>query len=126
MLVQELIDNPNNEYKKKRDIIRAISNLEAQMLTITLKHKEETIVFKYPKSLVEEFSFYIFNIPNLEIRDNIKKLDKDIDNQTFIKEIVKIEYKKRTIYEDKDLLKLENNVSKNKEESHDIVDDMFE
>lgn len=126
MLVQELIDNPNNEYKKKRDIMRAISDLEAQMLTITLKHKEETMVFKYPKSSLKGFSFYIFNIPNLEIRDNIKKLDKDIDSQTFIKEIVKIEYKKRTIYEDKDLLKLENDVSKNREESHDIVDDMFE
>ena len=38
-LKKELEQNPNNEYKKKHDIIKSMKNLDAQMITITIKHK---------------------------------------------------------------------------------------
>ena len=37
-LILELKNDPNNEYKKKHDIIEAIKDLDAQMLTINLCH----------------------------------------------------------------------------------------
>lgn len=129
-LLQELKDNPNNEYKKKRDIISSIKELDAQMVTITLKHNNEMITLKYPRNILEQMELYEWNIPDLKIRWKIGNLYKNIYGQekddTFIKEIAKIEYKKRTIYEDTKLLSLENNLSNNIEETHDIVDDMFD
>lgn len=130
MLLQELIDNPNNEYKKKHDIIGSIKDLDAQMVTITLKHDDEMITLKYPRNILEQMDLYEWHIPDLKVRDKVENLYKNIYGQekddTFIKEIAKIEYKKRTIYEDAKLLDLENNLSNNIEETHDIVDDMFD
>lgn len=130
MLLQELIDNPNNEYKKKHNIIGSIKDLDAQMVTITLKHDDEMITLKYPRNILEQMDLYEWHIPDLKVRDKVEKLYKNIYGQekddTFIKEIAKIEYKKRTIYEDTKLLDLENNLSNNIEETHDIVEDMFD
>lgn len=130
ILLQELIDNPNNEYKKKHDIIASIKDLDAQMITITLKHDKEMVVLKYPRYVLKEMELYESYIPDLKVRDKVEKLYKNMCYQekddTFIKEIVKIEYKKKTIYEDKKLLDLENDLSNNIEETHDIVDDMFD
>lgn len=129
MLIQELRDNPNNEYKKKHDIINSIKDLDAQMITITLKHDKETVTFKYPKRLLATMDFYEWHIPDLKIRDELKNLYSNIYGQNkddiFIKEIAKIEYKKKTIYEDKELIKFENSVFI-KEDTHDIVDEMFD
>lgn len=130
ILLQELIDNTNNEYNKKHDIIGSIKDLDAQMITITLKHDNEMVVLKYPRNTLEKMYLYEWNIPDLKVRDKVEKLYKNMYGQekddTFIKEIVKIEYKKKTIYEDKKLLDLENNLSNNIEETHDIVDDVFD
>lgn len=130
MLLQKLKDNPNNEYKKKHDIIGSIKDLDAQMITITLKHDDEMIKLKYPRNVLEQMELYEWHIPDLKVRDEVENLYKNIYGQerddTFIKEIAKIEYKKRTIYEDIKLLDLENNLSNNIEETHDIVDDMFD
>lgn len=127
-LLQELKDNPNNEYRKKHDIIQSIKGLDAQMVTITLKHDNELVDFKYPKRLVNNMYFSESYIPDLKIRDKVEQLYKGIygTDNIFMKEIVKIEYKKKVFYEDKELLNLKENVSKNATETHDIVDDMFE
>lgn len=129
-LLQELKENPNNEYKKKHDIIQSIKDLDAQMVTITLNHNNEMIEFKYPKGILETLDFYKSRISDLKIRDKLEELFKDFSgrkkDEIFIKEIAKIEYKKKVIYEDKELLKFKENVSKSTLETHDIVDDMFE
>lgn len=130
MLLKELKDNKNNEYKKKHDIIGSIKNLEAQMINITLKHDDKMITLKYPRDILERMELYERYIPDLTVRDEVENLYKNISGRekddTFIKEIAKIEYKRKTIYEDMKLLDLENNLSNNIEETHDIVDDMFE
>lgn len=129
MLLQELINNPNNEYKKKRDIISSIKDLDAQMVTITLKHDKEIVTFKYPKRLLQQIEFYGWYIPDLKIRDKVEKLYDNIysgeKDELFMKEIAKIEYSRKVIYEDKELLNLDNSVTENIEGTHDIVDDMF-
>lgn len=129
-LLQELKDNPNNEYKKKHDIIQSIKDLDAQMVTITLKHNNELVDFKYPKRILESLDFYESHIPDLKVRDKVEGLFKGIfgreQDNLFIKEIAKIEYKKKIIYEDKELLNLKENVSNSMIETHDIVDEMFE
>lgn len=127
-LLQELKDNPNNDYKKKHDIIQSIKDLDAQMVTITLKHNDEIIDFKYPKRILNNLDFYESHIPDLKTRDKVEQLYKGIygKDDLFIKEIVKIEYKKKVLYEDKELLKSNENDTKNMQETHDIVDDMFD
>lgn len=129
-LLQELKDNPNNDYKKKHDIIQSIKDLDAQMLTITLKHNNELVNFKYPKRILENLDFYESHIPDLKVRDKVEGLFKGIfgreQDDLFIKEIAKIEYKKKTVYEDKELLNLKENVSNSIAETHDIVDEIFE
>lgn len=129
-LLQQLKDNPNNEYKKKRDIVQSIKDLHAQMITITLKHNNELINFKYPKYLLNNMELYESHIPDLKTRDKVEQLFKGIHginrDNLFIKEIVKIEYKKKVFYEDKELLSLNENISKSITETHDIVDDMFD
>lgn len=112
-LLQELKDNPNNEYKKKHDIIQSIKDLDAQMVTITLKHNSELVDFKYPKRILESLDFYESHIPNLKVRAKVEGLFKDTwgreQDNLFIKEVAKIEYKKKIIYEDKELLDLKEN-----------------
>lgn len=129
-LLQQLKDNPNNEYRKKHDIVQSIKDVDAQMITITLKHNNELINLKYPKYLLNNMELYESHIPDLKTRDKVEQLFKDMygtdrDN-LFMKEIVKIEYKKKVLYEDKELLNLKESVSKVILETHDIVDDMFE
>ena len=129
-LLQQLKDNPNNEYRKKHDIVQSIKDVDAQMITITLKHNNELINLKYPKYLLKNMELYESHIPDLKTRDKVEQLFKDMygtdrDN-LFMKEIVKIEYKKKVLYEDKELLNLKESVSKVILETHDIVDDMFE
>lgn len=129
-LLQQLKNNPNNEYRKKRDIVQSIKDLDAQMITITLKHNNELINFKYHKRLLNNMEFYGSYIPDIKIRDKLEQLFTGTwgtkrDN-LFIKEIVKIEYKKKVFYEDKELLNLDENISIKSEETHDIVEDMFD
>ena len=100
------------------------------MITITLKHNNELINLKYPKYQLKNMELYESHIPVLKNRDKVEQLFKDMygtdrDN-LFMKEIVKIEYKKKVLYEDKELLNLKESVSKVILETHDIVDDMFE
>lgn len=124
-LRKELENNPNNEYKKKYDIIRSIKDLDAKFITITVKHNDKLCTFKYPQHLLYKMDFYEWHIPDLQIREQIQNLYKDISynkDEIFMKEIVKIEYSRKVLYEDAKLLDKENNI----QETHDIVDDMFD
>ena len=124
--MQEIQKNPNNEYKKKYDIIKSIKDLDAQMLNITLKHGKNTFEFKYPRTILKSLDFFSSKIPDLKIREKLEKIYKKFtlkeQDENFIKDIVKIEFNRKIIYEDKDFLKnKENNI-----EMPDIVDDMFD
>ncbi len=121
-LKKELEQNPNNEYKKKHDIIKSMKNLDAQMITITIKHNEKIITFKYPKNDIDRLNYSEWNIPNLKIRNQMKELYKDcynIDN-LFISEIIKIEYSRKIIYEDQNILNKQNIEQEMNEIDYDI------
>lgn len=125
LIIHELIDNPNNEYKKKQEIIQSIKDLDAKFITITVRHNDKFCTFKYPQNLLYNMDFYEWHIPDLKIREQMKNLYKDISwnkDEIFMKEIVKIEYSRKVLYEDNELLNIENNI----QETHDIVDDMFD
>ena len=121
-LKKELEQNPNNEYKKKHDIIKSMKNLDAQMITITIKHNEKIITFKYPKNDIDRLNYSKWNIPDLKIRNQMKELYKDsynIDN-LFISEIIKIEYSRKIIYEDQNILNKQNIEQEMNEIDYDI------
>lgn len=124
-LQNEIMNNPSQENKKKHDIINSIKNLDAQMLTITLKHNDEIITFKYPKSYIYDLDYSDWQIPDLKIREKIEELYKGLYNKdnVFIGEILKIEYSRKVIYEDNKLLETNNNLQK---ETHDITEEMFD
>ena len=126
-LINELKNNPNNEYKKKHDIINSIKDLDAQMLTITIKHKDHILKFKYPRSNLLRLDYTDLKIPDLKEREKIETFYKGLSGKDdlFISEILKIEFSKKIIYEDNKLLSKENNIIINNE-THDIVDEMFE
>lgn len=125
-LRNKLEQNPNNEFRKKHKIIRSIKDLDAQMLTITIKHNENIITFKYPKKNIYNLDYSEWNIPDVKIREQIKELYQNEygynKDNLFISEIMKIEYSRKVLYEDSKLLNKENNI----QEIHDIVDDMFD
>lgn len=110
-LKKELEQNPNNEYKKKYDIIKSIKDLDAQMLTITIKHNDNVITFKYPKNKIDRLDYSEWDIPDLKIREQMKEIYKgfgyDNDN-LFISEIIKIEYARKVLYEDQNMLNKQN------------------
>ena len=85
----------------------------------------EVETFKYPKRLLYDFDLYEWYIPDLKVRDKIENLYKGVNNKdnVFISDIVKIEYSRKVIYEDKELLNDKNNML---EETHDITDEMFD
>lgn len=124
-LLKEVENNPSIEDKKKYEIINSIKDLDAQMITITIKHNEQLETFKYPKRLLYDFDLYEWHIPDLKVRDKIENLYKGVTNKdnVFISDIVKIEYSRKVIYEDKELLNNKNNML---EETHDITDEMFD
>ena len=124
-LLEELKNNPNNEYRKKHEIIQSIKDVDAKYFTITIKHNDKFCTFKYPQNLLYNMDFYEWHIPDLQIRNEVENLYKDISwnkDETFMKEIVKIEYSRKVLYEDNKLLDKENNI----QETHDIVDEMFD
>ncbi len=126
-LVQELKDNPNNEYKKKYDIINAIKDLEAQMITLTLKHNGEAVTIKYPRKQLYNFSFSDYNIPDVKSREIIKELYKDLKgfDDFLLEDIASIQYSRKILYEDKNLLNKD--IEESKEyDNPDIVDEMFD
>lgn len=123
-LQKEIMNNPSQENKKKHDIINAIKNLDAQMLTITLKHNDEIITFKYPKRYIYDLDYSDWQIPDLKIRAKVQELYRNINNKdnVFVSEILKIEYSRKVIYEDNKLLELDSNLEKG---NQDITDEMF-
>ncbi len=124
-LRKELEKNPNNEYRKKHEIIQSIKDLDASFVTITVKHNDKLCTFKYPQNLLYKMDFYEWHIPNLQTRGQVEDLYKDTSwnkDEIFMKEIVKIEYSRKILYEDNKLLNKENNI----QEIHDIVEDMFD
>lgn len=123
-LQNEIRNNPSLENKKKHDITESIKNLDAQMLTITLKHNNQTISFKYPKRCIFDLDYFEYQIPDLKIREKVQELYRNINNKdnVFVSEILKIEYNRKVIYEDNKLLELNSNLEK---ENQDITDEMF-
>lgn len=122
-LLKEVELNPTEEQKKKHDIIKSIKKLDAQMLTITLKHDDKILNFKYPKSYIWSLDYNEDKIPDLDVREQVKELYKYANGRKdnlFINDIVKIEYSRKTLYEDIKSL------DSNKKETHDIVDEMFD
>lgn len=110
-LLQELKNNPIYEYKKKHDILKSIKDLDAQMVTVTLKHKDNFITFKYPKSKVNSMYFSEYKIPDLKVREQILEWYKDrtiSEDDLFMSEIAKIEYARKVVYEDQSLLNKQN------------------
>ena len=122
IFIRELKENINNEYKKKYDIIGSIKDLEAQMVTITLKHNGEIVTFKYPKDVLYDLEHYNNQIPDLEARERVIDLGFYNKDEPFINAIAKIEYNRKVLYEDKELLNENNKVL---EETLDITDEMF-
>ena len=120
--IRELKENLNNEYKKKHDIIGSIKDLDAQMVTITLKHNGEIVTFKYPKGILYDLEHYNNQIPDLEARERVIELGFYNKDEPFINAIAKIEYNRKVLYEDKELLNENNKVL---EETLDITDEMF-
>ena len=122
-LILELKNNPNNEYKKKHDIIEAIKDLDAQMITINLCHDGKEITFKYPREQLYNFWLSSYNIPEVSKREELKQIyaNTNFYRDFNIEDIKSISFRKQIIYEDKKELELNN-----KKEEPDIVDDMFE
>lgn len=120
--IRELKENLNNEYKKKYDIIGSIKDLDAQMITITLKYNGEIVTFKYPKGVLYDLEHYNNQIPDLEAREKVIELGLYNKDELFINAIAKIEYNRKVLYEDKELLNENNKVL---EETLDITDEMF-
>lgn len=122
-LILELKNDPTNEYKKKYDIIEAIKDLDAQMLTINLCHNDKEITFKYPKDQLHNFYFVDYYIPEVSKREELKQLysDKNFYRDFALEDIKSISFRKQILYEDKNKIELNNS-----KEEHDIVDDMFD
>ena len=122
-LILELKNDPNNEYKKKHDIIEAIKDLDAQMLTINLCHDGNEITFKYPREQLYNFWLSDYNIPEVSKREELKQIyaNTNFYRDFDIKDIKSITFRKQIIYEEKKELELNN-----KKEEPDIVDDMFD
>jgi len=125
--LQELKNNPNNEFKKKYDIINAIKDLDAQMITLELRHNNETVNIKYPRSELRNFNFSSWRIPDLKTRELVEKLYSDVKgyDDFLLEDIVSIQYNKKILYEDKKLLNRDIELNKT-ENIPDIVDEMFE
>lgn len=125
--LQELKNNPNNEFKKKHDIINAIKDLDAQMITLELKHDNETLSIKYPRSELYDFNFSSWRIPDLKTRQLVEKTYSDVKgyDDFLLEDIVSIQYNRKILYEDKMLL--DKDIEQKKEDNiPDIVDEMFD
>lgn len=123
-LLQELKNNPIYEYKKKHDILKSIKDLDAQMVTITLKHNDNLITFKYPRSKIYSMCYSKYKIPDLKAREQMEEWYKDrtiSEDDLFMSEIVKIEYAKKVLYEDQSMLNKQNI----EQEMNDITDEMY-
>ena len=92
----------HNKYKKKHDIIKAIKDLDAQNITITVKHNNKSLDFKYPKTQLYNFYMSDWYIPDLDSRKKLKDLyqnERPSDDE-YIKDIVEIKYRNKAIYKD--------------------------
>ena len=126
-ILEEIKANPNNEYKKKYDIVNSIKDLDAQMITLTLKHNGKTITFKYPKEQLYRFYITSWHIPDVKTREAVEELykDKRFYDDYIVDDIVSIQYSRKILYEDKNLLN--NDIEETKENSiPDIVDEMLD
>lgn len=123
-IMEEIKNNPSVELQKKREIINCIDTIDAKSFNITLKHNDNVITFKYPKSDLHCFYFDIDNIMDIEKRNlvaNIFMNERNL-NDLFVECITKIEYRNNIVYE----YNLTNNEKEITTDSHDIVDEMFD
>ena len=122
-LILELNNDPTNEYKMKHDIIESIKDVDAQMLTINLCHKDKEITFKYPKDSLYNFWLSDYHIPEVSKREEIKEMYKDERgfDDFHLEDIKSISFRKQILYENNKELELNN-----EKEELDIIDDMFD
>lgn len=122
-LILELKNNPTNKYKMKHDIIKAIKDINAQMLTINLCHNDKEITFKYPKGQLYNFWLSDYHISEVSKRNEIKEMYKDERgfDDFYLEDIKSISFRKQILYENKKEIELNN-----EKEEPDIVDDMFD
>ena len=93
------------------------------MVTITIKHNENIITFKYPKKEIDNLNYSEWNIPDLKIRSKMRELYKGYGYNTdslFLNEIIKIEYSRKIIYEDQNILNKQNVEQEMNEFDYDI------
>ena len=102
-LVEEFNNDSNNEYKKKHDIIKSIKNLEAQTVNIQIRHNNREVEFKYPKNQLYRFFMTEYYVPDTYSRNKLKERPCDDD---YIKDIVAIKYRGKTIYKDAKMINL--------------------
>lgn len=121
--LNEIKKNPDKLWKKKHDIIQGIKDVYG-MINVTIKHKDSTLTFKYPRDKLYNFYLDESHIPDLKTRELIKGLYKgeiSFGNHFFAEDIVSISYKKQLLYEDMSLLNNKNLI----QETYDITDEMF-
>lgn len=121
--ILKLENNPINEYKIKHDIIKAIKDIDAQMLTINLCHNENEITFKYPKYQLYNFWLSDYYIPEVSKREELKEIYKGERNYDDfqLEDIKSIRFRKQILYENKKEIELNN-----EKYELDIIDEMFE
>ena len=122
-LTLELKNNLNNEYKIKHDIVEAIKDIDAQMLTINLCHKGKEVTFKYSKDQLYNSWLSNYHIPEVNKRKEIKEMYKDERgyDDFYLEDIKSISFRKQILYENTKEIELNND-----KEEPDIVDDMFD
>lgn len=109
-LFLELNNNPTNEYKVKRDIVEAIKDIDAQMLTINLAHNGKEITFKYPKNQLYNFWLSDYYVPEVNKRSELKEMyfnERGIDD-FHLEDIKSISFRKQILYENNKDLELNN------------------
>lgn len=98
VIINEFEHNPKNEVKKIHDIIDSIENIYAKELVLTVTKNNQTISFRFPKRELYSQSIWNMYIKNTSERKLVEEL---YDNRDFsMKDIIKIEYRKKVLYKD--------------------------
>ena len=111
------LQSKDNQYTKTRNIVRAVKNVNALNLTITIIYQDKEYMFKYPKAeLLSEDDYKYGKYPMAYLSEYCisSKKDRDIaetlitkmrynreDDSIFRDFITKITYGKKVLYEEK-------------------------
>ena len=120
-LTDEISKNPTKSQKKKHDIYTSISNVDAQMLTISIEKDNDSLSFKYPKDKLCQFSISTWYIPDMPTRATVEYFYGKTSNweEVLIGDIKKVSYRGKSLYEDKEMENVKNIEQENEEELFD-------